>query len=210
MWGCAYAACSAMNIPIHKFTGAFWEQGMQRGLEELLAQGADYILTLDYDTVFSPQDLQTLILLAERHPEADAIAALQVHRSQPTALMTVVDADGNPLHRLPADALRGDLTEAATAHFGCTLIRTAALEGLGRPWFHGQPDLDGRWSDARTDPDIAFWRRWRDEGRSLFVANRVPVGHLEVMIRWPGRALAATWQHPNDYHASGKPEDCWQ
>lgn len=208
-WGCALETLGRLGIRLTKHTGAFWEQCITRGLIEAGRDNPAYLLTLDYDTIFSAQDVQTLLIEAMRHPEADAIAALQVHRSQPTPLMTVGGPEGN-LAAVPFSLLEPALTKARTAHFGLTLLRADKLAALPRPWFHGCPDTDGDWSEARLDPDISFWRAWEAAGNSLYVANRVPVGHLEVMIRWPGRDIQAIWQHPNDYHADGKPDQVWQ
>ncbi len=210
MWGCAMDACGRLGIRLVKHTGAFWEQCLTRGLDEALQAEPDYLLTLDYDTVFDHRDLQTLILCAERNPQAGAIAALQAHRSKPTPLMTMADADGNNATQVERALFGQELVPARTAHFGCTLIRTAALRAVPRPWFWGRPDATGEWSEARTDPDIAFWRAFEAAGQRLYVAARVPVGHLEVMIRWPNRDLAPVHQHPSDYHRDGRPEDAWR
>jgi hypothetical protein len=199
-----------LGIRITKHTGAFWEQCLTRAMDEALADEPEYLLTLDYDTVFNYQDIQTLLLTSMRHPEIDALAALQVHRTAPTPLMTI-GTPGEPNTRaLPREAFSDDVTVCRTAHFGLTLIRTDKLRALPRPWFHAQPDEAGEWGEGRTDADIAFWRAWESAGFTLGVANRVPVGHLEVMIRWPDRNMAATWQHPTDYHATGKPEGAWR
>lgn len=210
MWGCAMEHLGRLGIRITKHTGAFWEQCLTRAMDEALAEDPDYLLTLDYDTVFDYRDVQTLLLTAMRHPEVDALAALQVHRTEPTPLMTVGRPGECNTRALPRESFADDLTLCRTAHFGLTLIRTDKLRALPRPWFHGRPDAAGEWSEGRTDPDIAFWRSWESAGHTLAVANRVPVGHLEVMIRWPDRNLSAMWQHPSAYHSAGKPDGVWQ
>ena len=47
---------------------------------ELIDQGNDIILTLDYDTVFSKDDFAQLAKLMYDHDEADAIVAVQMGR----------------------------------------------------------------------------------------------------------------------------------
>jgi hypothetical protein len=210
MWGKTLEALSALRIPLVKHTGAFWEQCITRALTEALKKSPEYILSLDYDSVFDLHDVQSLLSAASRHPEADAIAALQVHRRKATPLMTVASAEGKNAGTIPFDAFGGELIQARTAHFGLTLIKAEKLSTLPRPWLHGQPEADGEWGEGRTDPDVAFWKNWERAGNTLYVANRVPVGHLEVMIRWPGRDLAAIYQHPSDYHDAGRPEAVWR
>ena len=209
MWGCALESLGRLGIKLTKHTGAFWEQCITRAMDEALTADPEYILTLDYDTVFTAGDVQTLLLSAMRN-DADAVAALQVHRTKPTPLLTIGKDDGSNASHVPWETFAGELTRCRTAHFGLTLLRADKLRHLDRPWFHGQPNIGGEWGDERVDPDISFWRYWELAGNSLYVANRVPVGHLEVMVRWPGRDMHATWQHPSDYHATGKPGDVWR
>lgn len=209
-WGCALQAFGELGIRVTKHTGAFWEQCLTRAMDEALKGGAEWLLTLDYDTVFSADDVRALQAAAFGHPKADAIAALQVHRTQPTPLLTMAGPDGAAISQVPWETFAAELVPCRTAHFGLTLLRVSALRALPRPWFHGQPDAGGEWSDDRTDPDIAFWRAWEAAGFSLYTAARVPVGHLEAMVRWPGPDMHAIYQHPSDYHAAGRPEDCWQ
>lgn len=209
MWGCTFEALGSLGICITKHTGAYWEQCITRAMDEALRTNPDYILALDYDTVFSRHDVQSL-LCAVMRSQADAVAAVQVHRTKPTPLLTIGDGNGGNAAQVPYETFAGELTRCRTAHFGLTLIRAAKLRALPQPWFHGLPDEGGEWGEQRTDPDISFWRNWEQAGNSLFVANRVPVGHLEVMIRWPGSDMHAIWQHPSDYQTHGAPEGIWQ
>jgi predicted SAM-dependent methyltransferase len=209
-WGCALESLSACGIRLTKYTGAFWDQGITRAATEALKGGAEWLLTLDYDTVFTAADIRALQVAALHHPEADAIAAIQSHRTHRTPLMTIGDADGKPMQQVPMEAFQGELVRCRTAHFGLTLIRASKLMDMPKPWFWGKPDDNGEWGEGRTDPDISFWRAWEAAGNSLYTACRVPVGHIEVMVRWPGRDMAAVYQHPSEFHSGGKPEDVWR
>jgi hypothetical protein len=209
-WGCALESLAKCGIGLTKYTGAFWEQGITRAIKEAQKKNVEWILALDFDTVFTAADIRNLQLAAMRNPHADAIAALQSHRTNPTPLMTMAGEDGANLQTVPIEAFDGDLARCRTAHFGLTLLRASAIRDLPRPWFHGQPDQEGEWSDDRIDPDIAFWRAWEAAGHSLYVACRVPVGHIEVMVRWPGEDMGAIYQHPTAFHHGGKPEKVWR
>jgi hypothetical protein len=78
---CAFQHFPSRGIRILKLKGAYWEQCMERAIEKVLASGADAVLTCDYDTVFTGQDIDALTELLTWHPEADAIAPLQVSRN---------------------------------------------------------------------------------------------------------------------------------
>lgn len=208
---CAMGVLPKFGISLAKTTGAFWGQCLTRAMEEAIAGGADWILTLDYDSVFTEEHVELLLSVAQRHPEADAIAPIQAHRSEPTPLMTIRGEDGRPLRRIDADLFSPELTKVNTAHFGLTLIRVSSLMKLPRPWFIGIPANDGTWSDeGKIDDDVNFWKQWEETGLTLYQANRVAIGHLEMMIRWPGKDFNAFHQHPSDFWRTGKPETVWK
>jgi hypothetical protein len=197
-------ALTPLGLLPSRYTGAFWGQCLERVMETE-AGNADLFLTIDYDTPVRLDDIQTLIRLMHEHPDADAIAPLQMGRERTTPLMTVNGADGQPLKAVARDEFDRDLMPAATAHFGCTIIRTAGLAKMPHPWFLGQPNADGRWGEGRVDDDIYFWRQWTGAGNTLFVTPRVVVGHGEYVFTWPDENLQPIHQHPTDFFKSGPP-----
>ncbi len=206
---CAMEAMLHNKVSLQKFTGAFWGQCLDRGMDKCVKDGCDWILTIDYDSIFTKEDVANLIRLAQEHPEADAIAPIQAHRTKPTPLMTMNGPDGKKLAEVPFDTFDSELTKIATAHFGLTMIRVESLKKMKKPWFMGLPAGDGTWSEERTDDDIYFWRRWAQQGNTLYLANRVPIGHAELMVRWPGKDFMAIHQHPSDFYKTGKPKEAW-
>ena len=198
-----------MGIPLRKHSGAFWGQCMTRAMESALEDKPEYLLTIDYDTIFSKDDVQSLLMSMIQHPDIDALAPIQASRTKSTPLMTIT-RDGKNVSEVAFSDLQEPVMPISTAHFGLTLIRTEKLVQLPRPWFQATPDTDGSWSDGRTDDDIHFWRQWESAGFSLHSANRVAIGHAELMVRWPGSDLQAIYQHPSDYWDTGKPEKVWQ
>jgi len=207
---CAMGVLPKYGISLAKTTGAFWGQCLTRAIEEGIAGGADWIMTLDYDSVFTDEHIELLLSLAQRYPDADAIAPLQSHRSEPTPLMTIKGDDGKPTRKADAETFSPELTRVNTAHFGLTLIRVKSLLALPRPWFVAVPDSDGRWEDGKVDDDVNFWKQWEAQGLSLYQANRVAIGHLELMVRWPGRDFAPIHQHPSEFWKQGKPDGVWR
>ena len=198
-----------LGIELRKYSGAFWGQCLTRAIEESLEDGVEYILTVDYDTIFTRDDVQALMLIMMQHPGIDALAPLQASRTKATPLMTIKQ-DGKNISNVPYETFEPPTTPISTAHFGLTLIRAERLKRLPRPWFAGTPGKDGAWGDDRTDDDIHFWRQWDAAGFSLHLANRVAVGHAELMIRWPGQDLQAIYQHPSEFWGEGKPGGLWK
>ena len=94
---CAFSGLVPLGIGLRKHSGAFWGQCLERCIEEWLADGKEWVLTVDYDTLYTRADVEALLALSIAHPEADAIAPLQSSRTRDTPLMTMRGADGAPL-----------------------------------------------------------------------------------------------------------------
>lgn len=170
-------ALKPLQIDLTTSQGVFWGQCMQRMFENAVEKGLDWILSIDSDSLFSSEQLSLLLDTFAQTPDADAMAALQCRRGSPYPLMTtgkgidneVIKVDGRPI-------------KVTTAHFGLTLIRVDALRTLPKPWFASQPDDNGEWGDGRLDDDIWFWHQWRRNGKKIYVAPGVSIGHLEEVV----------------------------
>ncbi len=178
-WSCILNACAVWGIPVETKGGAFWDQSFQWLFESKVRNGCTWILTLDYDSMFTAEHVATLIQHFAQRPDIDALAALQFRRGD----------DETPLFGMKGSK-EGDQVEVTnapifvdTAHFGLTLLRVEKLVQLPKPWFLGVPDSEGRWdTDDRTDADIYFWRQWRAAGFTIAVDPEVSIGHLQVMV----------------------------
>lgn len=216
MWNSAITALPRLGIDLTNVTGAFWDQSLTKVIERAIDDGdADYLLTLDYDSVFHAGHVSKLIQLAMVHPDIDAIAPIQAsrHADQPLFGLSVgtrtVSSDSKSVDVDRAE-FETDLVKVRQAHFGLTLIKVDAIRALPHPWFIGHPNADGRWTDGKLDPDIHFWRLWEREGRSLYLAPRVVIGHLELMVRWPDQEMKPVWQPAKDWSATNRaPDDVW-
>lgn len=191
----------AFGIDYHSMEGAFWGQCLERGIEDAIAAGAEWILTFDYDTVFSVSTVQALCMMLESNPDVGAIAPLQLKRGDDGPILNVE----SPTKDL--SLLRGPLTDATLAHFGCTLIRADAIQKVPKPWFMPVPGPDGRWRDGRIDEDVAFWKKFVAAGNRLCVAPRVAVGHLQLMVTWPDEYVRPIHQHLHDWQQHGAPHN---
>lgn len=208
---CATEQLIKVNVPLQTFEGVYWGQCLERGFDKLIEDGVDAILTIDYDTVFDAQHVQTLTRLMLLHPEADAICAMQSARGWNSVLATVdLGPDAPVPTKLPRAMLQADLLKLKTGHFGLTMIRAASLKSVPKPWFLGVPAKDGSWGDGHVDEDIYFWRQWAQSGKTLYAAPRVAAGHVEPMIRWPGRDLGVIHQRVSDYWNDGAPKETWK
>lgn len=207
---CAIEALPSLNMKLRRSTGAYWSQCLERVIEQTIAEdNPDAILTLDYDSIFSRRDASTLVQLMCCHPEADAIAPMQSGRGKELPLFWMKTATGAPMRSASSEIFEPDLAPIAQAHFGLTLLRSDKFKALPKPWFRDVPAPDGTWNDGRVDADIAFWNQWTAAGNSLFLANRVPIGHAELCVKWPGTDLRAIHQPINEFRENGKPKEAW-
>lgn len=204
-------ACVAqLKMPVRKVTGAFWGQCLTRAIELVLAEEKpEWILTVDYDTIWTPATLETLIDIAVRHPEADAIAPLQSKRGARTPLFFIRGRDGKAVAEIPRTILDAELVATTSAHFGLTLLRASMFASLRKPWFAAAAAPDGSWGEGRIDDDIWFWQQLEKSGRTCYIAPRVVVGHGEFKITWPNVNLEPIHQDPTEFWESGPPEGVW-
>lgn len=217
MWSSALQSLPRLGVEFTDVRGAFWdqciEQVMERALDDPCADGRlpDYLLAMDYDSVFHAGHVATLIQLAMVHPDVDAIAPMQSGRHKDGVLLALPDparlAPGQQTVDVDAAELEADLYRRPNrAHFGLTLVKAAKLRALPHPWFRSTPNAQGRWSEGKTDADIHFWKIWEAAGNTLAVAPRVVIGHLELMVRWPSAAdLKPMWQTAKDWGETRQP-----
>lgn len=202
---------AGMGIPVRKFTGAFWGQCLERSIEMAVDDGADIILVVDYDTVFDESHVRDLLYAVRSYPEYDAFAPMQVSRGNDQLLMCNLDENGHVVASHSAKPYYDlDAVPVDSANFGLTAIRADILRKMPHPWFNGEPSPDGKWGEGRVDDDIWFWRVLKRAGGTLAVCPRVSVGHMELMVRWPGPTTEAIYQTVGEYHDKGAPAEVWQ
>lgn len=203
---CVMEALNPLNIRYRSVTGAYWGQCLERGLTQAIREDSpDAVLAIDYDSIFRRREVSLLMQHMMCHPEADAIAPVQSMRGADHALFAV---DGGA--KVPRDVFQPDLFPVTTAHFGLTLIRAEKLKAFAHPWFLDVPAPDGTWGEGRRDADMDFWLKWKEAGNTLFLANRVCIGHLDVTVTWPGEDFKPIHQPLREWRASGPPEGVWK
>jgi hypothetical protein len=210
-FGCIYHALPSLGIPLVRGLGAYWGQSMELAMRNAIRDyRPEYLVSLDFDSLFTSEDIRTELALMDAHPEVYALAPFQWHRTEPKPLWTPMrNPDGSFVNVTNQD-LDADLCEIGTAHFGLTIIRTSALAKMPAPWFLPVPAPDGTWSTGKLDDDMYFWYLFRECGNRLFLAPRVKIGHEVENIVWPGADLdKPVLQGMFDYLANGIPKGTW-
>lgn len=207
-------ALMPLNIRPTMGTGAYFDQVHTRTMEQFIDR-AEYLLLIDYDSFFSQSDIEHMFSMALTF-QCDALAPLQTKREDGRPMLTLKGHLNNPPEggatTVPKEWFGEPVQEVDTAHFGCTIISTAALKRAKKPWFWSKPSPDGSWGDGRRDPDIWFWENWRESGNRVYVTPRVCIGHGEYVVTWPGQDLGKpVFQWCSDYTVNHrKPESAWR
>ena len=194
------------NVAYSNAFGAYWGQALSEAIRAAIDKGFDYIITTDYDSLFSSENVGTLIKLMDDNPEADAICSAQMGRFSGLLISTksgTIDSK---------DLKTKDLVEIDRGAFGLTILRASSFTDLKKPWFTHTPDSNGDWasnSDKVYD-DIYFWKNLAECGKKVFLAPRVVIGHLELLIKWPDENMNEMYETMKDYREHGAPADCWK
>jgi hypothetical protein len=182
----------AYQLPFERVEGAYFHQCMERGMTKVVEAGtSEWIVTADYDSYFELDQFTQLANLMLKHPEIDAIAPMQAMRDNDRMLTTAMTGNNDSLLAYLADSQSAvdEIIQVATAHFGLTIFRTAALRHMKHPWFYETPNDQGRWDEGRSDADLGFWRNFNEAGNKLFLATQVPLGHCQQMVTLPDQDL---------------------
>lgn len=205
---CIIRSLPPLGISIRRAMGVFWDQCLERIIWQAIADGADSVLTLDFDAVWEPADMHQLLRTWRRHPDLGALCPLQWARSVDKPLWSRRDASGQQVPLTKAE-LAADAVPVDTAHFGLSFLRCSHLAKMPRPWFHHQPATDGSWDadKGKVDADIAFWRKLGAIA-PVCIAPGVVIGHLEEVVAWPGQDLTpghGQHQYVYDYFDHARP-----
>lgn len=194
-----------MNIDFRKHSGPFWEQSLSYLLYKAVEENYDYVLTMDYDSVFDPKDIWYMLKLMINMPQDTlAVFPVQVRREGDQLLLGLVGA-GDENGKVSTSIFKEHLVKADIGHFGLTLIRVSALKQIPHPWLHSQPGPSGLWDDDRIDADVNFWNKAQAAGLKLYCATRCVIGHMQHMVSWPGQDYKIVHQYAGKYFGDGNP-----
>ena len=196
-----------LGVPLGVSGGVYYGQCMQTMMQHAVETDVDYILTVDGDSVFTPEQVRALVARINADESIDALAPVQVRRGSSVVLATAKDRE---------QQISGGPIQVETAHFGCTVLRASKLRTVGKPWFFSQPNKDGEWGDGKVDADIWFWNQWKAAGNSAYVDPMVKIGHVEEMVTFVDHGMNVRHIHLADWlerfggvekpHAEREPE----
>lgn len=141
-------------------------------VREALATGAERILLLDSDIVFTPVDVFALI-----DAEEDVVSGLYVHRAMSSG-PDVAELVG---YHAPEAERRGALVEMQHIGLGFTLIRRRVLEALLNRYADGIFEFVHS-GDHVIGEDQVFSKKWRDMGGRIWMHTGVCLGHVGLHI----------------------------
>lgn len=207
-WMCISEIFTPLGIGVAKHTGVFWGQALTRLFQDAVELEADYVITLDYDSVFTRDHVLELIATIDQNPEIDAVVPVQVRRETNLSMFAVRDSEGK-IHAGDISFL--DLSQPTSkimaGHFGLSIIRGSSLAKLPKPWFMAVPNSDGDWIDGQIDEDIYFWLNAEANGWEVRLANNVRIGHIQNLISWPSSDFSPRFQYMHDWNRNGAPKD---
>lgn len=176
-----------LGIGFQTASGVFWGQKLSRLMDMHLNNGTEYIITMDYDTAFKEEHVIRLLQLMAENPDVDAIVPVQCKRENKEPMFSIIDENGNGKEVLLKEFDK-ELVTICNGHFGLTIFRVSAFDGLDKPWFLPHPNEDGEWGEGRIDEDIHFWHNFNKCGKKVCLATSIMLGHLQMMATFPGPA----------------------
>ena len=197
---CVETVSRFLNIRVSRYTGSHWHYGIENLLEDAIDTGYDYIVTVDYDTLFTEWHVIELFDLMEKNPDISAIFPIQNKRGSGMPMFSSkrhqVDYDGVKNEsevKIKIDELKCDLFECDSGHFGLTIIRLADLKKMEKPWLQCIPDENNCWKGNKVDADIRFWNQMRKAGLKVAMAAHLYIGHLQMLCTL-AQPITKGWQ----------------
>ena len=196
---CIGLAIHRLGMSWFRGEGAFWSHALTRGIESAIKSGHNLIVTIDYDSIFEHDPTNNavakLICLMMDNPDVDVIVAGQMKREAGPLLATTKQQV----------KLLEPLIPIQQGHFGLTIFRASVFDRLKKPWFYERPNKHGEWNENRIDADIGFWKRCEKANINVQMSLDVLIGHLELVVTWPGQDLKPVYQPINNWRDVGKP-----
>ena len=200
---CIGLAIHRLGMSWFRGEGAFWSHALTRGIESAIKSGHNLIVTIDYDSIFEHEPtnnaIAKLICLMMDNPDVDVIVAGQMKR------------EGGPLLATTKQEVKllEPLIPIQQGHFGLTIFRASVFDRLKKPWFYEQPNENGEWNENRIDADIGFWKNCEEANINVQMSLDVLIGHLELVVTWPGQDLKPVYQPINNWRDIGKPSEAF-
>lgn len=179
--GCVLESLMPFGIGLRQCYGVYWNQALSEGIMRVLEQKPDYVLTLDYDALFTSKHVSDLMTLALDNPDVDVIIPCMTKREGNGLLAHTSNQDPS----VPGVNLNDPLIPIQLGHFGLTLFKASVFDRIKKPWMIAVPNKDGDWGEGHIDADMNFWLNCEASGIKVMLARHVRVGHIEYMATIP-------------------------
>lgn len=179
--GCVLESLMPFGIALRQCYGVYWNQALSEGIMRVLEQKPDYVLTLDYDALFTSKHVADLMSLALDNPDVDVIIPCMTKREGNGLLAHTSNQDPS----VPGVNLNDPLIPIQLGHFGLTLFKASVFDRIKKPWMIAVPNKDGDWAEEHIDADMNFWLNCEASGIKVMLARHVLVGHIEYMATIP-------------------------
>lgn len=210
LWPHQMQALNACGIPLLTDNSVFVDQGFQRCFEMAHEVGFEYLLAIDYDSVFRADDVCRLVQLLMSVPELDVVVAPQARRNKPDQVLMF---QLHPTERVlqcftkQPEPVKADLIPIYAGCFGLSLFRLERVVTIPKPWFVNIPDSQGGYGEQRIDADMYFWKKFQEHGLQAAAAAGVRIGHLQECITWVMPDYSTRDQYIGDWLENGAPPD---
>ncbi len=193
-----FQACfNALGSTGYKFnlithTSANVWKGRNEIAEHFMATDADYLLFIDADMIFEPQDLVKLVEAIQTTPDAGLVGGFYTSRDELLRpLISWTDDDGfqfgmqEVIERLIES--RGKMVEADLIPTGFMIIRREVFEAHPNPWFivESKQDKKGEWHHFSSDN--VFVRKTQEAGFKTYGHFGIELGHIGSYIYHPAQ-----------------------
>jgi GT2 family glycosyltransferase len=138
----------------------------------------DYIMWIDSDTMFQPEDFKKLL---DRN--VDIVSArVKMDPVRYSGMPIETDEEGRHRFFTEDDFKKDDLIECAWASMAFMLVKKSVFESIEPPWFMTtQKEFNGR-KDILISEDIYFSLRARESGFKVWLDPKIKVGHQKLQI----------------------------
>ena len=145
----------------------------------------DYIMWIDSDSVFQPQQFKTLLDQMEENKKYHILAGLYLLDDGRYATHYDPEISKKDAFITPADVKKGLGTKPFKVLYtgmGFMLVRRGVFETLTYPWFMPMSNVNSKGAKILIGDDAGFCVRAKQAGFDIWVDPRVMIGHEKPKV----------------------------
>ena len=149
----------------------------------------DYIMWIDSDSVFTPEQFKSLLTQMEQNNNLKILSGLYFREGKKDYAAAILwksnylQKHGKVKYLKPKDIKgQSDLIEVEFAGMGFMLVRYGVFEKLDYPWFQPLAMLGAKGYVSFTSEDIAFCNQAKIKGFTTYLDPKVLIGHEKSVI----------------------------